>query len=285
MARCSCSLLTLALLLALALDPASARRRRMLVRRKVASVPASNTTQPSGGRQPRPGRVVRRRLVPASPAPQLLAPAPPLPQHKPFTVNQTVAAKPDAVKRCEQCWNILIIYVMTVALLQSCPCSPSCPGSRAPAPPPPAPTAPATPATSAPASAAQPQVRREITLVNDNVNMIEVNIQNKTCSGTCASGFGVCCLVTVTCGGTTSVNGTYFQNPGYPSTYNSVSSCRLTINKCTEEVCQLRLDMDNMVLSQPETTDNQCQSDQFIISGGTPVPATCGTLTGSHSKN
>ena len=166
MARCSCSLLTLALLLALALDPASARRRRMLVRRKVASVPAPNTTQPSGGRQPRPGRVVRRRLVPASPAPQLLAPAPPLPQHKPFTVNQTVAAKPDAVKRCEQCWNILIIYVMTVALLQSCPCSPSCPGSRAPAPPPPAPTAPATPATSAPASAAQPQVRRGITLAN-----------------------------------------------------------------------------------------------------------------------
>ena len=109
MARCSCSLLTLALLLlALALDPASARRRRMLVRRKVASVPASNTTQPSGGRQPRPGRVVRRRLVPASPAPQLLSPAPPLPQHKPFTVNQTVAAKPDAVKRCEQCWNIPI---------------------------------------------------------------------------------------------------------------------------------------------------------------------------------
>ena len=157
MARCSCSLLTLALLLALALDPASPRRRRMLVRRKVP-VPASNTTQPSGGRQPRPGRVVRRRLVPASPAPQLLAPAPPLPQHKPFTVNQTVAAKPDAVKRCEQLEYP--DHVMTVTLLQSCRCSPSCPGSRAPAPPPPAPTAPATPAMSAPASAAQPQVRR-----------------------------------------------------------------------------------------------------------------------------
>ena len=39
-----------------------------------------------------------------------------------------------------------------------------------------------------------------------------------------------------------------------------------------------------MVLSQPETTDNQCQNDQFIVSGGTPVPATCGTLTGSHSE-
>lgn len=42
--------------------------------------------------------------------------------------------------------------------------------------------------------------------------------------------------------------------------------------------------MENTVLAQPETTDNQCQSDQFIVSGGTPVPALCGTLTGSHSK-
>ena len=46
-----------------------------------------------------------------------------------------------------------------------------------------------------------------------------------TASGTCASGFGVCCLVTVTCGGTTSVNGTYFQNPGFPSTYNRLTLC------------------------------------------------------------
>ena len=42
--------------------------------------------------------------------------------------------------------------------------------------------------------------------------------------------------------------------------------------------------MENMVLSQPETTDNQCQNDQFIVSGGPPVPSVCGTLTGSHSK-
>ena len=36
----------------------------------------------------------------------------------------------------------------------------------------------------------------------------------------CVIRFGVCCLVTVTCGASTSVNGTYFQNTGYPSTYN-----------------------------------------------------------------
>lgn len=50
-------------------------------------------------------------------------------------------------------------------------------------------------------------------------------------------------------------------------------------------VSSVRLDMDNMVLSQPESTDNQCQSDQFIVSGGNPVPALCGTLTGSHSQS
>lgn len=59
-------------------------------------------------------------------------------------------------------------------------------------------------------------------------------------SGTCASGFGVCCLFSSTCGGVTTINGTYFQSIGYPSTYDSVGSCQLTINKCAESVCQLR---------------------------------------------
>ena len=78
-----------------------------------------------------------------------------------------------------------------------------------------------------------------------------------------------------------------------------MSSCRLTVNKCTESVCQLRLDLDNMQLSQPEGTDNQCQvrlsfgvvllhcigqGDQFIVSGGSPVPAICGTNSGTHSE-
>jgi len=101
-------------------------------------------------------------------------------------------------------------------------------------------------------------------------------------SGTCASGFGVCCLFSSTCGGTTSVNGTYFQNPGYSSTYNEVSSCRLTVNKLNDGVCQLRLDFANFVLAQPEGTDSKCRDDLFIVSGGSPVPSICGTNTGAH---
>jgi len=101
-------------------------------------------------------------------------------------------------------------------------------------------------------------------------------------SGTCASGFGVCCLFSSTCGGVTTINGTYFQSSGYPSTYDSVGSCQLTINKCAESVCQLRLDVENMVLAQPESTDHKCDFDQFIVSGGSPIPAICGTNKGLH---
>ena len=75
------------------------------------------------------------------------------------------------------------------------------------------------------------------------------------------------------------------QNP-----CSSVGSCQLTVNKCTDTVCQvkfqshryfigfqidynliniwltfqLRLDFSSMTLAQPESTDNKCSDDQFI---------------------
>lgn len=45
-----------------------------------------------------------------------------------------------------------------------------------------------------------------------------------------------------------------------------------------------RLDIDDMVLAQPEATDHKCDFDQFIVTGGSPLPAICGTNTGLHSK-
>ena len=45
---------------------------------------------------------------------------------------------------------------------------------------------------------------------------------------------------TKTCGESTNTNCTYFQNNAYPSTYDSVGSCQLTVNKCASGVCQLR---------------------------------------------
>ena len=45
-----------------------------------------------------------------------------------------------------------------------------------------------------------------------------------------------------------------------------------------------RLDFENFVLGQPESVDHVCVDDKFIVSGGPPIPAICGTNTGQHCK-
>ena len=53
--------------------------------------------------------------------------------------------------------------------------------------------------------------------------------------GSCASGFGVCCIFTLNGDSNLDVsyNDTYIQNPDYPSTYGGTSSLTYTINKCS----------------------------------------------------
>ena len=46
----------------------------------------------------------------------------------------------------------------------------------------------------------------------------------------------------------------------------------------------LRLDFQRLMLAQPETVDNKCQYDQFIVCGGNPIPAICGTNDGLHGE-
>ncbi|KYM94988.1 hypothetical protein ALC62_14583 [Cyphomyrmex costatus] len=103
-----------------------------------------------------------------------------------------------------------------------------------------------------------------------------------TPSGVCANGYGVCCIVTVSCGGMTSDNNTHFVNPNYPSTYDGIQSCQLTIVKSDPDVCQYRLDFVQFNIRGPETTNNVCVYDQFIVSGGNPVPIICGNNDGNH---
>ena len=38
------------------------------------------------------------------------------------------------------------------------------------------------------------------------------------------------------------------------------------------------------MLGPPDSSDHVCQSDQFVVSGGPPIPAICGTNTGQHRK-
>ncbi|XP_033186435.1 uncharacterized protein LOC117155010 isoform X2 [Bombus vancouverensis nearcticus] len=101
-------------------------------------------------------------------------------------------------------------------------------------------------------------------------------------SGVCANGYGVCCIVTVSCGETTSNNNTYFVNPNYPSTFDGTISCQLTLVKSHPTVCQFRLDFLQFNIRGPETTNHQCIYDQFIVSGGNPVPTICGNNADNH---
>lgn len=45
-----------------------------------------------------------------------------------------------------------------------------------------------------------------------------------------------------------------------------------------------RLDFDQFMIGGPEIVNHVCNNDQFIVSGGSPVPAICGTNTGNHSE-
>jgi len=110
-------------------------------------------------------------------------------------------------------------------------------------------------------------------------------------SGSCASGFGVCCTICITtCGKTATVNNTYWGNPGYSSTYSTAGQCSLTV-KTSSNICQVRLDFVNFVIADPDGTAGaaasgtatQCLTDMFTVSGqSNNVPGICGTNTNQH---
>ena len=159
------------------------RRRKMLVRRKVAinrniiARTQTNGTVLADEKQiKRPVKVIKRKILgsnseprpvisqlslPPVPEPETTTPsATILPQHKPFTVNETVPAKPDAVKRCRTKIYFNLYHRQHsdyIMFSQFCPCSRSCHGSRARAPPRRGPMARATPATSARPWGARPR--------------------------------------------------------------------------------------------------------------------------------
>jgi len=127
----------------------------------------------------------------------------------------------------------------------------------------------------------------------------ECTAKGGSTSGSCASGFGVCCVFEKSCGGgTIAENCTYFTS----SSLTTGSSCSLTVCKCSSDVCQLRLDYETFVLSNPVTAttvtigptgaaaagqgtrQGNCDTDSFgvTVPGGKSPPIICGTNTGQH---
>merc|ERR1719219_834095 len=112
-----------------------------------------------------------------------------------------------------------------------------------------------------------------------------------TASGNCASGFGVCCFHKVdgACTGNQQAvenNVTYIQSPNYPTALTGAGSavtCTYTITGASN-ICQIRLDFDNLVLDSPGFDGAVAAIDRLVIGGAQTTALTTfgGINTGQH---
>lgn len=119
-----------------------------------------------------------------------------------------------------------------------------------------------------------------------------------TKDGTCADGFGVCCIKTISSGESSNLNMTVITTTG-STTATAAGAHQFQICPASDDICRIRFDFTAFVLSAPVTTPGtlatangkkiqgasigDCVDDQFSISsssGGTPI--ICGTNTGQH---
>jgi len=119
-----------------------------------------------------------------------------------------------------------------------------------------------------------------------------------TSDGSCASGFGVCCVFSLSCGESSSENVTYLSQSSVTSL---TSPCTYTICPCSSQICRIRFDLTTFVLASAVagTTSSgatgtaaslagpalgDCVDDSFSVSGGLGggSPVICGTNTGYH---
>merc|ERR1712050_363095 len=126
----------------------------------------------------------------------------------------------------------------------------------------------------------------------------ECSNKGGTNDGSCASGFGVCCMFALSCGGSASENQTYIVQTSVTSL---TSPCIYSICPCSTNICRIRYDFETFVLaaavagttssgavpaagSQIGPSLGDCVTDQFSImngyGGGSPI--ICGTNTGYH---
>jgi len=129
----------------------------------------------------------------------------------------------------------------------------------------------------------------------------ECSNKGGTNDGSCASGYGVCCTFSLSCGSTIAENNTYWESGG-----SEVGSCGVTICPCSTNICKLRLDFDSFTIAGPSTLTvtsvlllngqvvnegtathsgaTQCATDVFSVSnpGGVAPPTICGSNSNEH---
>jgi len=107
-----------------------------------------------------------------------------------------------------------------------------------------------------------------------------------TASGTCAEGYGVCCIVSLSCGSSSKQNCTYMVQAA--TTAPTTNPCTYTICPMSSNICRIRLDFATFVIGGPTSgtftdTRGACNTDTFTASSSAgAVPVICGSNTGQH---
>merc|ERR1712238_173892 len=121
----------------------------------------------------------------------------------------------------------------------------------------------------------------------------ECSTKGGASDGSCASGFGVCCVFALACGGSASENQTYLIQSSVTAL---TSPCKYTVCPMGTDICRIRFDFTTMVLAGAAAAAvgaagtlngpliGDCVDDQSSISGGLGrgTPTICGTNTGYH---
>lgn len=141
----------------------------------------------------------------------------------------------------------------------------------------------------------------------------ECSSRDGVASGTCADGYGVCCIITISCGSTSAENCTYLSQtasnaPNVDTSPDDSRACTYKICPRDSSIRRIRFDLTTFAIAGPVPIDvanmfqaanqigktaaggatlgpsvGQCNTDTFSISGTRgPYPTICGMNSGQH---
>ena len=120
----------------------------------------------------------------------------------------------------------------------------------------------------------------------------ECTVKGGSESGSCASGFGICCTFSMTCGSKSTENNTYFEQTTFTTYSGGNIPCVYTICPLAN-VCRIKLELNTFDITGPiaksdaaadKAAIGKCQLESMSISspGMKPPPIICGINSGQH---
>ena len=117
---------------------------------------------------------------------------------------------------------------------------------------------------------------------------MECSAKGGTTSGSCAMGFGVCCVfifISSSMQGKVNVRHkvSYLQTPNYPQAQTTAFIQTVQVEPYNDNVCQIRLDFMDFQSDGGSAVDMPCDTDMFEVSGVGGKDLGIGVLCGMNT--